>query len=313
MSTKTDLKWKETQQGCVKGKYPCPLCKASYPEEIKNMDLIQRGIYCDRTLEEITEKAELRRVNKEELNDKELHGICKGVKAAPQTMEEVIPTIFDTLHHTLANGRFVLNFVKRLNLGVTRWAITADLKKKADEIETKLKSDLQLHFGSDMGGFQLAGNAVRRLLAYDNKQQLLSLLTRQEPKVRNDFEYITDEIRWTLAVCLSKKPAEDFDLGKVYHLLLALAPFLYCMSLVGSRDNLSLGCLSKSACHNCKSFCLGFVVSKVPLLKLIDTYQVYFFYGHKNEIVLMKFNALYNLLILLMFCKFTTALNSYQS
>ena len=130
VSTKTDLKWKETQQGCVKGKYPCPLCKASYPEEIKNIDLIQRGIYCDRTLEEITEKAELRRVNKEELNDKELHGICKGVKAAPQTMEEVIPTIFDTLHHTLANGRFVLNFVKRLNLGVTRWAITADLKKK---------------------------------------------------------------------------------------------------------------------------------------------------------------------------------------
>ena len=196
----------------MKGKFPCPLCKAD-TDQFKDKKHIEQGFLCNRTLQEIIEISETKRVNEGGINDKDLHEMACGVKMTPQTMEEVIPTVFDALHTLLAIARFVIGLLRRMNLGIDSWSITADLKERSDLVDKKLKSDIQMKFGSFMGGLQLEGNGARSLLGFNNREKLLSLLTRQDDDVKSGFRYITDELRFLCAVVSSKKPKEEFDLG----------------------------------------------------------------------------------------------------
>ena len=60
------------------------------------------------------------------------------MKVTPQTMEEVVPTIFDTLHLLLSLGRWTINLLTRLNAGLFTWSITADLK--VNELNNRIEA-----------------------------------------------------------------------------------------------------------------------------------------------------------------------------
>ena len=139
------------------------------------------------------------------MNDKDLHELACGVKMTTQTMEEVIPTVFDALHTFLSIARSVIGLLRNYweLLGIDSWSITADHKERSDLVDKKLKSDIQMKFGSFMGGFQLEGNGATSLLAFNNREKMLSLLTRQDDDVEGGFRYITNELRFLFGLCHS--------------------------------------------------------------------------------------------------------------
>ena len=83
--------------------------------------------------------------------DKDLHEFSDGVKTTPQTMEEIIPTLFDCLHLLLSMARWIINLLRRLNHRLTSWSITAEFQEKDVEVFEKLKMDILYHFGINLG------------------------------------------------------------------------------------------------------------------------------------------------------------------
>ena len=76
------------------------------------------------------------------------------------------------------SGRWFINIIKRLNLKLEQWNITALYKDQAKDVYDQLKLDLEsvnIHIQ-----FEFAGNACRKLFDQKNHADVVNLVHRDE-------------------------------------------------------------------------------------------------------------------------------------
>ena len=215
-TSKVDKKYRDYMFGLASRKYPCFLCKAS-TEDQRNIEKIFEGFPMNRSLQEMTNIAEYIRVNRDKLSDEEILEIGKGVKHCPISQCETCDLGFDGLHCLLSCGRWLIKIIERLNAGLKTWEIGSELKGYLQTFKSKLVENLRIVLRIPTS-FELQGNGCRMLFQDINEDDVLSLLDPaglDEDDFNDNVEFLKKfltELRFFLAVILSKDPKEEFSL-----------------------------------------------------------------------------------------------------
>ena len=210
--TMRDMKMQQEEDGLGLSSFPCMLCDADR-SEMRDPDKIRKGFLMNRSTVGLHQAGHLARVNPDNLNRVQLGAVLKGSKSVPLTEgdQETARNSFESLHFKLSLARWIKNIFVRVNAGLNIWPIDQKLKQTLQPHEEHFTVQMCKVLGIQRR-LQIQGNEASRILAPENIEDVLSLLTNTDHLT--NMRFLLTEVSYFNMVIQSLKPKEQHSIAE---------------------------------------------------------------------------------------------------
>lgn len=159
-------------------KYLCTLCYATTESAREKLG----SFSIQRTLQDTSEFAEYLRVNPDNLDNKTMQNIVKGVKSSPLLQIEPKFRMIDATHADINMATFFKKLLVRCIADVRQWDATKALKKSLDDSEVRFDKHIKEVIGSNPQ-LMMPGNYARMLFDEKNWTKIVGILPLESDRL----------------------------------------------------------------------------------------------------------------------------------